>query len=244
MGFGYIIAGFILLVNPIIHVVDLLPDFLGFFLIWKGLSKLAYLHSGFSAARDLFVRLSLTELIRVACIVFVPRADGSTLLLFAFVFGVIELIFFLPALNYFFEGLYYVGMRYESDAVFAKKELKKGKIKEKGESLKRFTVVFYILRIVSTVIPELTELQMYEHKGTITAMAVDYTRFKPLLHILLGFAVMVVGVCWLVQLIRYFGSICGETDFVARLKEVYEKDIAPKTLQSFNLTPSINCSIL
>ena len=30
MGFGYIIAGFLLLVNPIVHVVDLLPDFLAF----------------------------------------------------------------------------------------------------------------------------------------------------------------------------------------------------------------------
>jgi len=28
MGFGFIIAGFILLFNPIIHVVDILPDFL------------------------------------------------------------------------------------------------------------------------------------------------------------------------------------------------------------------------
>lgn len=229
MGFGLIIAGFILLVNPVIHVVDILPDFLGFFLIWKGLSKLSYLHSGFSAAREQFIRLSLVELVRVACIVFVPYTAGSALLLFAFVFGVIELILFVPALSHFYDGLNYVGMRYESDAVFAKKVNKNGKIKEKGAALKRFTFVFYVLRIAATLIPELTELQMYEYMGTVTAMAVDYRRFKPLLHILLGFAVIVVGVLWLIKLVLYFGGILREKAFITRLSEVYERDIAPKT---------------
>lgn len=228
MGFGLIIAGLILLVNPIVHVVDLFPDFLGFFLIWKGLSKLAYLHSGFSSARDLFLRLSFVELIRSACLVFVPYTSGSTLVLFAFVFGVIELIFFIPAINYFFDGLNYVGMRYESNTVFAKKKGRKGREKELGTSLKRFTLVFYVIRVVATLIPELTELQLYEYLGTVSSMAVDYRRFKPLLYVLVGLVVVIVGLCWCIKL-RYLNKIRKETDFIDRLSQIYERDVAPKT---------------
>ena len=90
MGFGYFIAGFLLLANPIVHVVDILPDFLGFLLICKGLSKLSYLHSGFSSARELFFRLALVELVRIACLGFIPYTAGSALTLFAFVFGVVD----------------------------------------------------------------------------------------------------------------------------------------------------------
>ncbi len=228
MGFGLIIAGLILLVNPVVHVVDILPDFIGFLLIWKGLAKLSYLHSGFSAARDIFLRLVFVELVKAACIVFLPRADGSTLILFAFVFGVIELIFFLPAVNHFFDGLYYAGMRYESKAVFAKKGGRNGKTKEIGSSVKGFTLGFYILRVVCTILPELTELQMYEHMGVVSATAVDYTRFKPLFYLILWTVVLVVGVFWCIKL-RYFVKIRREKDFIARLNEVYERDIAPKT---------------
>lgn len=229
MGFGYIIAGFLLLVNPIVHVVDLLPDFIGFFLICKGLQKLAYLHSGFSSAKDLFLRLAFVELIRCACIVFIPYTSGSALVLFSFVFGVVELIFFIPALNYLFEGLEYAGMRYDGKSVFAKKERAKGKAKEYGPSLKRFTLVFYILRVVSTLLPELTELQLYEYRGTVDTLSVDYTRFKPMFYILLGFTVVVVGVIWLVKLIRYFGRIRKDVGFIERLNEKYDTDIAVKT---------------
>ncbi len=228
MGFGFILAGFLLLLNPVVHVIDIIPDFIGFLLIWKGLSKLSYLHSGFSAARELFLRLVFVELAKTGCILFVPGADGSTLILFAFVFGFLELLFFLPAVNHLFDGLYYVGMRYESRTVFAKKGNKKGKTKEIGPSVKRLTIVFYIIRVVATFLPELTELQMYEHKGAVTAMAVDYTRFKPLFHVLTWIVVLTVGICWCVKL-RYFGRIRREKDFIARLSEVYDRDISPKT---------------
>ena len=41
MGIGYLLIGFLFLINPVIHVLDILPDCIGFFLIVKGLSKVS-----------------------------------------------------------------------------------------------------------------------------------------------------------------------------------------------------------
>lgn len=241
MGFGYIMAGFILLFNPIIHVIDLLPDFIGFFLICKGLSKLSYLNSGLSEARDIFRKLGFAELIRVACIVFIPYTSDSAMLLFAFVFGVIELIYFIPALNYFYEGLNYIGMQYDGESVFAKIEKKKRGRRKKGETgevtrvietgaaLKRLTYSFYILRIICTLLPELTALQMYDNLGTVTAFSINYSRYKPFMYVVLGLIVVIVGIRWITKLVKYFTGIQKDKQFIDTLNTKYDRDIAVKT---------------
>jgi len=241
MGFGYILAGFILLLNPIIHVIDLVPDFIGFFLICKGLSKLSYLNSGLSEARDIFKKLGIVELIRVACIVFIPYTSDSAMLLFAFIFGVVELIYFIPALNYLYDGLSYIGMKYEGESVFAKTEKKvrvKGKrrevkevtrVIENGPALKKLTNSFYILRIICTILPELTALQMYDHLGTVTAFSINYSRYKPFLYVVLGATVLIVGLRLLIRLVRYFNGIRRDDRFIENLNSKFDRDISVKT---------------
>ncbi len=232
MGFGYIIAGFFLLVNPIIHVIDLLPDALGFFLIARGLTKLAYMNGRLATARTTFLKLAVVELVRLLCIFTLPFTDDTMLLLFAFVFGVIELILLLPGVAELFEGLNHVGMKYESSAVFAsfrRKGLRGVRVIERGTRAKQFTVVFYVLRVIATVLPELTALQMYENLGVVSRYAVDYRNFKPLFYMLLGLIVLIVGIVWLFSLCRYFGGIRKETCFIQNLKKAYNDDICVKT---------------
>lgn len=242
MGFGYILAGFLFLANPIVHVVDLIPDFIGFFLLCKGLNQISYMNDKLAEARELFKKLGFVELIRVGCIVFVPYTSDSATLLFAFVFGVVELIYFLPAINNFYDGLSYIGMRYNGDSVFAKKEKKRGfwnkenrkwqmgtQTVELGTALKRATIRFYFLRILCTLLPELTALQMYDYLGTVTAFSVNYARYKPFLYVILGLLVLIVGICWIVKLVQYYGSIRRDERFLASLQFTYDHDIAVKT---------------
>ena len=61
MGFGLIIAGLIFLVNPCYNVIDILPDFVGFFLIFRGLSKMAPLDSDLDDSRTVFSHLALID---------------------------------------------------------------------------------------------------------------------------------------------------------------------------------------
>ena len=61
MGFGLVIAGFTLLFNPVIHVVDLIPDALGFLLIVIGLTKMSFFIGKIEQARSLFIKLARTS---------------------------------------------------------------------------------------------------------------------------------------------------------------------------------------
>ncbi len=229
MGFGYIIAGFILLANPIIHVIDILPDFVGFFLLAAGLAKMSYMNGKLTYVRGSFLKLGWVELVRVLCIVFIPYTEDTALLLFAFVFGVAELILFLPALHDLFDGLSYLGMQYGGESVFAKKKTGNGKSVEYGTRLMRLTGVFYVIRVVCTVLPELTSLQMFDGRGTVDLYAVDYRGFKNLFYIASFLLVIILGIVWIVALCRYFGRIAGDKTFMANLREVYDRDIRVKT---------------
>jgi hypothetical protein len=54
MGFNYLLAGFLFLLNPDIVVLDLLPDFIGYLLIMKGLSKASKISLDFASSRNYF----------------------------------------------------------------------------------------------------------------------------------------------------------------------------------------------
>ena len=77
MGFGLLIAGFILLANPVIHVVDIIPDAIGFFLIMAGLTKLSYIVGKIQIARDWFFKLAILEVAKFFSIAFIPYTSGS-----------------------------------------------------------------------------------------------------------------------------------------------------------------------
>jgi len=87
MGFGLILAGFILLFNPVITIVDIIPDTIGFFLIVAGLSKMSCFIGKFSLAKDDFLKLAFVQIAKIICIAFIPFTSGSALVLMAFVFG-------------------------------------------------------------------------------------------------------------------------------------------------------------
>ncbi|MBR5445572.1 MAG: hypothetical protein IKV57_05595, partial [Clostridia bacterium] len=104
MGFGYLLIGFLFLINPVIHVMDILPDCIGYFLIVKGLSKTALFVDHLAVARGQFWKLALIDLVKMFSILLWPLVSDSGMLLLTFVFSVLELMYFLPAVNSLFEG--------------------------------------------------------------------------------------------------------------------------------------------
>ncbi len=241
MGFGTLIAGFILLFNPVIHVVDVIPDAIGFFLIVGGLTKMSYFVGKIQQARDLFWKLALLEVVKFFCIALIPYTSGSALVLLSFVFGVAELLLFVPALNYLFEGISFAGLWYNGTAMYETKA-KKRKSKQTDESLKvttkhevelitsvkRFIMFFYVFRVCATFIPELTELQMYDNLGEVSALKVSMTHYKPILYILFGFIVLVLAVFYIRNVCRFFGAIRKDKQFIESLNRKYNEDILPK----------------
>ncbi|MBE6541626.1 MAG: hypothetical protein E7672_04185 [Ruminococcaceae bacterium] len=248
MGFGLILAGFILLFNPVITIVDIIPDTIGFFLIVAGLSKMSCFIGKFSLAKDDFLKLAFVQIAKIICIAFIPFTSGSALVLMAFVFGIIELLLFIPAVINLFEGLSFAGLWYNGNAVYAQKQVSrkvlrlksadgkenKGKKKLGFETVTRtkecitktrnYILFFYIFRVCATFIPEITELEMYDHLGEVNAFNRSMASFKPLLYLIFSFAVIVLGIVYIVKISRYFGSIRRDTAFIEGLTNKYAEE--------------------
>lgn len=251
MGFGLLIAGFILLSNPVIMLPifgDILPDAVGFFLIAAGLTKLSAFIGKISEARDGFIKLAFTEVAKFVAMLALVMMSGSAKPLLALVFGVLEAMFFIPAVLNLFEGLSFAGLWYGGTAVYAKRtvarKVRKAVVRdgkktfetvEKTREIEQLAVVrrtmifFYLLRIVSTLVPELAELQLYDYLGTVDRMALDFVRFKPLFYILFAILVIAFGIVFIVRTARFFGALRGDRPFIAALEDKYNRDILPRT---------------
>ncbi|MGN1345396.1 MAG: hypothetical protein ACI4V1_01310 [Eubacteriales bacterium] len=244
MGFGLITAGFVMLFNPVIHVIDLVPDVIGFLLIVMGLTKMSFFIGRIAEARSLFFKLAIVEAIKCLMIFTVPYVSGSALVLETFVFGVVETLLFAPAVNSLFEGLSFAGLRYNGTALYEKKNIcpplsglwrrfrKNGQTP--GHQVERVTYLrdrvlfFYLFRVCATLIPELTELQLYENLGEVSALSRSLASYKPFLYIILGLLTLILGIWYLRDVSGFFRDIGKDTEFVRTLKEKYERDIAPR----------------
>ena len=259
MGFGLVIAGFALLFNPVIHVVDLVPDALGFLLIVMGLTKMSFFIGKIEQARSLFIKLALAEAVKSFMILTVPYASGSDIVLQTFVFGLVEAFLFVPAVNYLFEGLSFAGLWYGATVMYEKKTFKRPlaklmvKISEwepaarlieriTGKKYKKRTyahkvewityvrdqvLFFYIFRVCATLVPELTELQLYDNLGEVSAFSRSFAYYKPFLYIILGVTVLVLGIKYIRTVSAFFKAVAKDTLFLKNMDDKYRLDVLP-----------------
>jgi len=228
MGFGYLLIGFLFLINPVIHVMDILPDCIGFFLIVKGLGKISLFVDHLAAAKGHFWKLALIDLVKVFSILFWPMVSDTGMLLLTFVFSLFELLYFIPAVMSLYEGMTFAALWYQGEAVYAKK-VKKKKTIELGTAWRRSSIVFYCLRIAVSIAPELTSLQMFDNLGYVHAGAIEYSYYKPFLYVFLGMIVLIVGFVWYVRTYRYWNGIRKDRVFCSNLSRKYANDILPNT---------------
>lgn len=242
MGFGLVVAGFVLLFNPVIHVIDIIPDVIGFLLVAAGLTKMSFFIGRVEQARRLFLKLALVEAVKCCMILTVPYAAGSDLVLLTFVFGLAEGLMFVPAMNWLAEGLSFAGLWYNGTAMYEKKVIRPPfskifkKRKNRAERVRKVEwvtfvrdqiIFFYIFRICATLIPELTELQLYDHLGEVTAFSRSLTYYKPFLYVALGIIVLILGVRCIRAMSAFFRALQKDERFIRSMEEKYERDIVP-----------------
>ncbi|MBE6710798.1 MAG: hypothetical protein E7579_06730 [Ruminococcaceae bacterium] len=254
MGFGLVIAGFVLLFNPVLNVIDLVPDALGFLLIVIGLTRMSFFIGKVEQARDLFSKLAMLEAAKCVMILTIPYASGSDIVLQTFVFGLGEALLFVPAVNYLFEGLSFAGLWYNASAMYEKKTFKrpmnalfnrmsplisritKKKIRKHPERVnvewityvREQLIFFYIFRICATLIPELTELQMYENIGDVTAFSRSLAYYKPFLYVVLSAIVLILGIRHIRTVSSFFKAVRNDKPFLHAMEEKYRNDILPR----------------
>ena len=186
MGIAYILAGVFFLFNPNINVVDVLPDFVGYLLIYRGLFHASFLSDNLRQARDLIWKLAMITAVRAASAVLLPYTSDTFTLLLVFIFAVLEAMYAIPAITTVFEGAYAVGTRLDCPSIYhtveRKKRTKQGivtRVVEGAERFKIFTVVFFLLKTVASVIPELPSLQLTDDLSGDSRYQLPLVMFRP-----------------------------------------------------------------
>ena len=233
MGIAYILAGVFFLFNPNINVVDVLPDFIGYLLIYRGLFHASFLSDNLRQARDLIWKLAMITAVRAASAVLLPYTSDTFTLLLVFIFAVLETMYALPAINTVFEGAYAVGTRLGCSSIYQtqekKKRTKQGTVirtVEGAERFKVFTVVFFLVKTVATIIPELPSLQLTDDLSGSSRFQLPLAMLRPWMYIFLGFAVLVVGVVWLVRAVRYVNGLRRDSSLCEGIRRYFEDNVA------------------
>ena len=285
MNIGYLIVGWIFLFNPYINIIDILPDFIGYFFILKGLFKLSDLERNLLSARKKFKSAMWISVARFALVFASPIFDATWYLILSFTLGILECIYLIPAFIDMFYGISYLEdrctnhrARFESKpkfgGVFDKTEFESGtayfeiftrkgkdnaphfseelvffpnqsvpvflsdagfasRLKQKitydyeTVEARTMSVIFVIVRAAASCIPELTAIA-----GTGTGYVQsnpidDYSGARGVLVVFFALFALVIGILWLVRMIRYFRIFCADKTFVSVLSEKYEREVAP-----------------
>lgn len=228
LGLGWILGALIFLCNPNITVIDLLPDWIGYLLLCRGLAKLSDLNETVGASSALFRRMILVDAAKLLAIVWIFGMSAASertasILLWTFVFAVLEMIFLIPAFSKLFAGLTEIGYFYPNTSLLHASSDEK---RSRTDRMSRFTVFFVVCKATLSVLPEfadLTNLSYDEGSGLI-----NLYRYIGLMRAMAFIPALIVGLVWLARSIAYFRSLRADSDLMESLNERYRRDIEPR----------------
>lgn len=216
MGIGWLIAAVIFLFNPCVNIIDVLPDFFGVVFLINGLRKWGDLCPGISDAIQGLEKLRWFMLLKLACMVLVPMVDDTFVLVMTLGFTIVEMIYLYPAIGRIFDGFEYFATRFGGRAVY-----------KNYKNVSALTHIFCVSKAILTVLPEFCSLSDYEYDGYVTSgVQIDIAHYKYALLFIGLFLVGLIGLMWLINVIPYIKRIGAETDFMQRVADQYETEIA------------------
>ncbi|MBR6708247.1 MAG: hypothetical protein IKL84_01055 [Clostridia bacterium] len=247
---GLFIPAVLFFFNPNIAIVDLLPDTIGYFLLFAALFYLADLNPHLDEARRGFLRMALIDLCRLPVFMLLlslpNKEQPEAQLLATFVFAVLEMIYALPAWRHFFEGISSVILgsgdlsRYDLPGrrSLVRSVGRNGRVRlrlgERGPArsmpdvLKTATVWLIIMRNLLAVLPEATSLSSFEAEGYVTNFDRDIYEFRRLFVVLAFLVMAIIGIVWLVRALRLMIRIKRDTGLAEALSVRWEREVMPR----------------
>jgi len=228
-----IIFSLIILFNPYIKVVDILPDFIAYFIIAKLLERPADSAPYFEETRVGAVRLAWISLLKIPAfmlIVFIRShntLDSDVYAMATLIFAAVELIFTIPMINNLFSALFYLGERGNASALITPFPLGKGSKRTlRPEDLRGYTILFVTAKSVLSVIPELLLLSRTTSSGVL--MPAPLAKMYPWGLIISLAAVITLGIIWIVRSKHYINAIASEGGFGEALSQLARSDSEKK----------------
>ncbi|MBQ7353091.1 MAG: hypothetical protein IJW54_03700 [Clostridia bacterium] len=207
MKLRYFVIAFIFMANPFLSNIDILPDFIGYLLIMRALSKSTYIFGHAEDAYNSARKMCLISFVKTITILFGSLNDATMSLLLSFSFMIIELIFGIPFVLNMFRFLTKISV-----------DIGQSKVAEESNIIKYFTIVTMIVRLSIAVLPDLTALTM--NNGIDTVTIPDLTGFRPIIFLFTGLFSLLFSIVWLVLAILHFKKTITK-EFTQKCEEEY-----------------------
>ena len=192
----YFILSALFLFNPIVSVFDILPDFIGYFLLMKAFTDASYVFDNADETHQAFKKMGILSLFKLLSMIILPFTDATMALVFSFTFAILEAMYGIGAFQRLFDTTSFICLRCGEERFVSK-----------SERLKRFTTGFFITRILCSTVPDLFTLFLSD-----PAMAWK-ARFRILAFIFTVSISLIVGLIWLAKFTSFFKkSLTKEVD--------------------------------
>ncbi len=218
---------FVFMFNPNISIVDPLPDFIGYIMISVCLSRLSMLGETLADAKRAFEKMILIDICKILSILWVFGIDktasrASTIMLFAFALGIVEILFLIPAYSKLFKGISDLGDYYENTSVHGSKN---GHVSY-TDSIRNFSIFFAFFKVVMNVLPELTAMGNDAYNES--SIFVNIYRYIGIMRFLSAVPVLLIGAFWVFKMYGYFKRVSLDVPFNNSLVEKYNTEVLPK----------------
>ena len=234
LGMGLLVAAGCFLWNPLLGIMDILPDAVGYLLLLLGLSKLADLdrseqlldaQKAFRAMLwvgfgQIFAELLVDVVLRKSSESLNQYEQPMWVLLFAFVLLVFQCYYLLPAWRHFFGGFSALAQFHNGSALLREK-----RGKPPCERMAKASAWFVVLHSLLTLLPELTVLTSFEYDDSNPFFAFDWFVFADPLRAVASLISGVVGVIWLVRFLCFMRLAMCDRPWIEHLSDEYEKEV-------------------
>ncbi len=234
--YGALIACLIILINPNINTFDLLPDFIAWFMLAKIFTRAADSAAYFEEARVAFMRLGYISVAKIPALITVfairglDSGDTDIFTLASVTFGVLELIFLIPAIKNIFEALFHLGQRTDAVSLISPFPLKADKNGKSNtamtvpESVRGLTYLFFICKTVLCVLPDMLLLSSITDRGPV----IKSLKYYPIAFLISMTVTVALGVKWFTVMKKYILAVKDEGLFFSALDEVATSDSAER----------------
>lgn len=213
--YNLIFLSLLLLFNPNVNVVDILPDFIAYFIIYRLLEKAADSAAYFEEARIAFLRLGYVTLSKIPAfllIALIRMGNSNDTDVFALVtvcYAALELIFLLPAIKNLFLALFHLGERTNAASLIKPIRLFKS-FKVSPEFLRNISYIFVLCKSLFFFIPELFILSSSTDVGILSTPLARYYSTAVYIAQFLG---ILIGIFWLTVATKYLRAAALEGEF-------------------------------
>lgn len=221
-------ASFVFMFNPNVNIIDVLPDFIGYIMLCMALTPLGDMNEYISDALTSFKRMIFIDAGKILAYMWVfglsvSKEYNSSLMLWSFVFGVLEIILLIPAYVNLFKGLTGLGYFHENTSILGSKRNGKRNYTDK---MRRFTLFFVIFKAAMSFLPELSDLtstEYYENSGM-----TNLYQYIGVMRLLVFIPTLILGIVWFVKIILYFNRVRKDTEFCEAIERTYAERVLTK----------------